>query len=186
MKRFIAPKDKNGKRLWVPIVVKNKDYLLGYIESCRVAYDNYELPLNKCLLSLGSDRFNDTMMNDKKPNEMSKDELTELVTDMIDESVTLDPDYADNDSSIYYDNQLVVECPECRMVEIFKTDEEVPEEDFSCLSCGRKLIIYTNSSDSEFVYEGNAELVTNSINGVITDLFANGLSDENDEEEDDI
>lgn len=161
---YKAPKI-NNKVYWIPIVVKNKDYLMGYIIGSRTVeniivdslnnagimnLDNLDLDL-----CLDSSRFNDVLENDKRESELSKNEIKEYYEKLVLKKFNkFENSHPDNNINLFDDYFLTVECP-CNLgVYSFKTLEDIPDKRFKCIECGRILIDYTGHDDYEYEFDG--------------------------------
>lgn len=164
---FYKPeRDSNGKPYYVPIVVKNKDYLIGYIQGIRdgkdfmtdiLNYLNIDLDVNsiKTDFILDSTRFNDILSNGKRENEMSEEELKEYFYDMI-ENVVSNTFYENSENNIESDYIFDVECTCGLGYYAWKDYNDLPDETFKCVNCGKTLIHYTGEycHNLEYDYTG--------------------------------
>lgn len=180
MKTFDAPKDENGKPYWVPIVVKNRDYLVGFTEAYRLLANIYSVPLSELSKTISSDRFNDVLFDGSRIKDISKKELKEKVRNMI--FIPDREEHVENDGEVYEQNLLTVECEHCGMFYSFKNCKEIPDVSTDCQICGRKLIIYTDLDDEDIEYEGEGQEVIENIVNEIHQAFFNDGDKENDNE----
>lgn len=172
MKKFDMPKDENGNLYWIPIVIKNKDYLVGFIESFRLMATVYDVPLSELGKTLSSDRFNDVMLDGTRIKDLTKKQLKEKVKDMI-----LQPDrseHIENDTDIYEKSVLTIDCTYCGMFYSFDTYEEIPEESCDCQICGKKILLYTGVNDNEIEYEGTDADIEGIVQEIHEELFNDG------------
>lgn len=118
--KYKAPEIAN-KPCYVPVVVKNKDFLLGYLYASKF----FKLILNECSEKLGiyidtsvfdacldSTRFNDIMMNGKRTSECSQKEIEDYIKNLIENKYQkLKEQHPDNEQKILNDSILKIECP---------------------------------------------------------------------------
>ncbi len=157
---YKSPNNDTGE-YWVPIVVKNKDYLIGYLHGFELIKDiiggtlksmKMQVNLGSMNLCLDSSRFNDIMNNDKHETSMSKDELKSFYEEVVQNELIKEkeqhPDNYKNGSTSVLD----IDCP-CGLG-FYSWDhvQDVPDESFHCKICGRKLIDYTEHYDYEYEY----------------------------------
>jgi len=157
--RYKTPTIDN-KPHWVPIVAKNKDYLIGYLTSLQLFTDiisdilesnNINIDLRAIDLCLDSSRFNDIMENDKREGDCSETELLDYYKQMIKNKISLiEDDHPENDTEFF----LEVECP-CEFgIYIFKEETDIPDKTLTCSNCGRTIIDYTEHFDTEYEFDG--------------------------------
>ena len=159
---YTAPIDENGNPYYVPIVVKSRDYLLGYIAGLNTAKDiitdvldtiNINVDLGSMDVVLDSTRFNDILENGKHESDMSESELKEYFLDIMqDVSDKLTSTNSEND--IFDDVVLKAECSCGLGFYYWKNIESIPHESFKCSNCGKVLIHYTEIDDYDYEYEG--------------------------------
>ena len=180
--KFNAPVDENQQAIWIPIVAKNRDYILGYIDAWKIMSEVYELPMSDMLHALGSDRFNDVMPDGSRMQDLSKKDLKEKI-----KNIMLKPsrsEHIENTSDIYYENELVIECPGCRMVYMFKELIDIPKVNFGCSCCNRALIMYHHHDDDELTYDGESGTVEEIVREIHEDLIEEKNDDGYDPDED--
>jgi len=152
-KYFNTPLDENGKPYWIPIVVKNKDFLLGFIEAYNVASASFGIPIEDMELLLSSDRLNDVLMDGTRIGNITRAELKSKLKKFI-YKPDKDENHPDNSAKILDEQILMIDCPNCGMFYSFKEEEDIPKKDTYCVTCGRAIIIYTNRTDNFFHYDG--------------------------------
>jgi len=158
--KYNAPKI-DGKLYYIPVVVKSKDYLIGYLHSMNIFGQIMEEALNKAGISIGgsciepsldSTRFNDVMMDGRRASECSNKEITKMFNDLISQKMTrLTDEHPDND--IENEDIFNVDCPCGLGFYSFKEISDIPDKQFKCSICGRVIIDYTNQFDSEFNFD---------------------------------
>lgn len=155
----------NDKPYYVPIVVKNKDYLIGYIHAMTLFKSIIKKSLNQIGLDidldcfdncLDSTRFNDIMANDKRIVDFTDEEYIEYLKDMIErkkEKITSNhPDNKVDDVSL-----LRIDCTCGLGFYSFNKIEDIPDKSFRCNVCGRIILDYTNHYDTEYEYDGGED-----------------------------
>ena len=78
--KYDPPKDKNQKPYWVPIVAKNKDYLIGFLDGVHIALDMLDASFIGLQIALGSDRLNDILPDGRRISNLSKTEFKNILT----------------------------------------------------------------------------------------------------------
>lgn len=165
---YNAPKDENGKSYWVPVVIKNRDYLMGYIKGVGVVEDllkeslesmGVHIDFNVVDMFLDSSRFNDVLEDGRRESEISDDDkrefLINVIKDKLDRTTTK---HVEND--VGYTDPLSVECT-CGLGFYSWKWNSIPDETFKCGICGKILIDYTNHNDFEYEFDGGDEEIEN-------------------------
>jgi len=162
---YPAPLDENGNPYYVPIVVKNKDTLVGYLDGVAytqmisdMIFKSLKIPIsiNGFDLNLDSSKFNDVLPDGTRAGDLSDSELKNIINSKIkdkqdfEDSRNTNPE---NNENILDPTFLSIDCTNCGGYYAFKTVDEIPKENFSCGICGRVLIQYTNLDDSEYKYD---------------------------------
>lgn len=164
-----TPPIVDGKEVWVPVVAKSRDWLVGYIngmnftqEVISALFEEMEIEFDfSAINGLGVDstRFNDILPNDARMSKLSKKEFKEFVESMNSEmNNKLEMSDNPDDGDIEVDDRfLIIECP-CNLgFYSFNTEKDIPHESLNCQICGRPLIQYTNVDDCEFEYDGEED-----------------------------
>lgn len=152
-KYFNAPLNKEGREYWIPVVVKNKSYLLGFIEAFATISEIHDISISDTEIALSSDRFNDILMDGSRIQNLSRNQLKEKIKKII---LSTKEEHEENSEDILKDYLLSVSCPNCGMFYGFKTENEIPEKDFQCNICDNMVIIYTNVNDDYFDFDGKS------------------------------
>lgn len=155
LKFYKSPKDKDGNSIWVPIVIKNKDQLIGFIDGVNMTASVYNIDRESMFYTLSSERFNDTLPNGQKMRNMSESEFINHAKSVIengyDRLSALEAH--DNAGTTLDDFCLTLQCS-CGNWIGFKDYDKIPNEDMCCDVCGCKVIQYTNDEDDYYVYDG--------------------------------
>lgn len=183
------PPIHNGKQIWVPIVVKSKDFLVGYVSGMSLIEDmlvdalqsnNIEIDLKGIDLCINSSRFNDILENDQREANCTEDELKKYYTKMVQNKINKVESHHPDNQHVFDSCFLEVECPCGLGIYSFKTQYEVPKENFNCQICGRTIIQYTGHDDDDYEYDGNLEVRkdTSVIDSIIEEFRNNEEGDD--------
>lgn len=185
--RYKPPKTEN-KEQWVPIVTKNKDWLVGYISGIQMIRsliensleeNGIEIDFRGLDFCLDSSRFNDLMENGKRESECTDKEIKSYYEKIIEKKIDMiREEHPDNGSNSEY--FLEVECSCGLGVYFFKSPKEVPDKQFVCSICGRVVIDYTNKNDEEYDYDGDVSKRVN----LIAEELSKKLEEEMEEDDD--
>jgi len=161
---YHSPKDVN-KEYWVPIVVKNKDYLVGYINGMNMIQNILVDGLKQVGVDLGtwdidlcldSTRFNDMLENGKHESQLTQEELKTYYETSVKEKFEISQEkHPDNDPKIFEDVFLKVECSCGLGIYTFKREQSIPETNIKCSICGRTIVDFTGHSDTDYEYTEN-------------------------------
>lgn len=152
-KYFNPPTDENNNPYWIPVVVKDKSYLLGFIEAFRIIHELSNPHKIELELTLSSDRFNDILMDGSRIQNLTREQLKDKIRNIMFPETTPE-DHTENSQEILKEYLLNVSCPKCGMFYGFKTEEEIPKTDFKCNICNRYVLMYTNKNDDYFDFYG--------------------------------
>jgi len=151
----------NGTPYYVPIVAKNKEFLIGYLHGTYDLKDLFsdvlesiriDIDLGRVDVLLDSTRFNDVLENGKRESQMTPKELKNYIYDIV-EDVTNKMDDDNIENNIESENVLEVECS-CNLgYYAWKTYESIPEESFKCTNCGKVLIDYCGHYSYEYEFD---------------------------------
>ncbi len=139
---------------YVPVVAKNRDYLVGFFEMGKIVSNLMEIDYTL----LDSTKYNDLLPNGKRRREMTLEELKGYLEEL------------ENNKTIHEDNPakireeevsdppfLEIDCV-CGNSHRFDVAEQIPRTNLICEVCGKVLIDYTGYEDSDFVYDGDIDL----------------------------
>lgn len=161
---FYEPPELDGKPYYVPVVVKNKGMLIGYLKGKEIVYRVMEV-IQKIIgiegimdtqmfdEYLDSKRFNNIMKNGHRETDYTTEELVEHYTEHFKQKFEKDSERTYEDFKVFEGDVLTIECTCGLGFYSFKNEEEIPNEDFHCSICQRKLIHYTDKYDYEFETE---------------------------------
>lgn len=158
--KYEAPKNEKDQEYWIPIVVKNRDALVGYLDAFSYLLYVLDFP-GEIDLNLDSARFNDVIDDGKRISNMSKKEIEKAILDKTQEMnsrISSKKEHPDNKVGILKESYLELEC-NCGMYYAFKDKTEIPEANFRCGLCERYLIHYTWHNDEEFEFDGDEEQI---------------------------
>lgn len=187
--KYKSPK-VDGKNQWVPIVAKNRDWLVGYISGIQMIEsvisnsleeNGIELDFRGLDICLDSSRFNDIMEDGRKESECTDNEIKKYYENIIEEKIDMIKEIHP-DNNISDDFFLSVECSCGFGFYNFKKSEDIPKKQFLCGICGKVVIDYTNKDDSYFEYDGNSNIRLS----LIAEEIAKKLDECNKEDDEDI
>jgi hypothetical protein len=162
-KYFNAPLDDNKKPYWIPIVVKDKSYLLGFINAYHFLSGMHGFPTTDIEIALSSDRFNDVLIDGTRIQHLSRKQLKDKIRDMFFNEKIKHPENADDILDEYY---LSLSCTNCGMFYPFKTEDDVPDEDLKCNICDNTIISYVYENDDFFDFDG----VTGDVDKIVDEI----------------
>ena len=157
-----------GKEQYVPIVTKNRDTLVGFLQGINDYYDSMEIIMEELNVSellfppgltemydLSSRKFNDLMPDGRYESLLTKQEKKKLLTEIFDEVEGAEETEEDD---IEYDDVLKAACP-CGMgFYSWKDYKDIPQETTKCDICGRCIIHYTGVDDWTIDYEDGKDI----------------------------
>ena len=158
--RYEAPVDIDGNPYYVPVVAKNKDFLMGYLRGLDTAKDmikdvlasiNINVDLGSIDVLLDSTRFNDILENGKYESEMTEAERKSYIFDIVEE-VTTKLTYDNPENNVFDNAPLKLECSCGLGFYSWDVVEDIPKTSFSCHNCGKILIHYTGIYDGDYEY----------------------------------
>ncbi len=156
--RYTSPL-RNNKPYWIPIVCKNKDYLIGYLNGIDlIKYTLSDIfkqmkinfDFNNLDLFLDSSRFNDIMEDGRREHELNEKEKKDLFLELFEsklKSIT-------KEKNTEYSDVLNIECICGFGYYGWKSYIDIPTEQFICSECGRVLIDYTGNDDYNYEFDG--------------------------------
>ena len=159
---YNAPLDDEGKPYYVPVVAKNRDYLVGYINGMETSKSllseifeqmGLDMDLDLVEVILDSTRFNDVLETGQRESEMTDDELKEYIYSVV-ENVTTQIDSDNVENNVGYDQVLSVECTCGLGFYSWDSIVNIPHESVKCSNCGRYVIHYTGVDDYFYEFDG--------------------------------
>ena len=165
--RYASPMFE-GKEQYVPIVMKNKDSLIGFIQGIQDYYDAVsptleEMELEELLFSpgltviydLSSRKYNDIMPDGRRESLLTKSEMKKMITDLLEE---IEAAQESNEDDTEYEDVLTISCP-CGLGHYsWKKYEDIPRSNTKCDICGRYIIHYTEIDDWDIDYEEGKDI----------------------------
>jgi len=154
---------RNSNPYWIPIVCKNKDYLVGYLNGVGLVeftlsdiFKHMKIKFRFCMiwyLFLDSSRFNDVLEDGRREHEIDEDEKKKMFIKLFETKMqSMSKDHIENNTN--YDDILKIECTCGLGFYSWKTYDEIPAEQFTCSECGRVLIDYTGNDDYKYEFDG--------------------------------
>jgi hypothetical protein len=151
----------DGKPYYIPVVVKSRDYLIGFLHSKltfeslmagvleKVGIQSNFSMFENCL---DSTRFNDVLQNGKRISECSGEEFDKYIQNVVEEKVDkIQNNHPDNILSD--DVILKLECSCGLGFESYTTVESIPKESVKCKFCDKILLHYTDHYDTEYEFD---------------------------------
>lgn len=161
---------------FVPVVVKNRDYLVGFL----TALDAFSLGSSKIdmVLSESSAKFNDVLPGGLRRRNISLEDQIGIMIDYRMKMSAVEDFENLEELEAREDKFLEINC-ECGNYYSFDSAEQIPSSSLKCDICGKHLIDYTNRNDADFEYDGNLELHLD-----FTDVLEMFIDDSEDDEPD--
>jgi hypothetical protein len=186
LKFYKAPKDERGNLMWVPIVIKNKDQLIGFIEGVNMTASVYNIDRESMFYTLSSERFNDITRDGKRLRDMSNSEFVQHAKGVIEEGFDRINAMEAADGGDLDDFCLTIQCS-CGNFIGYKDYEKIPKTNTLCDICEKTVIQYTNDEDDCYVYDGvpgrNNEALLQAIESLQIEEEAEGEAVEGDDDE---
>lgn len=153
---YRSPEDKNGKHYWVPIVVKNKDTLVGFTEGINLmtSITDSEIIYSPSM-ALSSERLNDTTIDGRRLYLMDDKELEKYITGLLKKSeARIDSTHEDDECGIADEYYFHMSCGNCHNFFGYRSPNDIPDKDVVCEICDRTVLEYINVDDSDLTYVG--------------------------------
>lgn len=159
---YQPPLDEKGKPYWVPVVVKDKAYLVGYLDAFSYLLFVLDFP-GEIDLNLDSSRLNDVLDDGSRLGDLTTQQIENKLVEAANRMVPGDQKkkqkaHPDNKVGVLKPAYLEFDC-ECGMYYAFHNKHEIPEENFKCGVCSRVLIDYVGHSDDEYDFDGDEEKI---------------------------
>jgi predicted RNA-binding Zn-ribbon protein involved in translation (DUF1610 family) len=161
---YIPPVDEKGDVYWVPYVVKNRDFLIGFLKGkiiSNIIFDtvmenmDIDIAINVDEITMDSKRFCDVLPNGKRLRDLTEQDFENYMREDIKRSMEYyESNNKENDLNILDVSLLSFDCPNCGGYYSFEKEQDVPDQDFSCSICGHNLILYTGVDDYKIRYDG--------------------------------
>lgn len=156
--KFEAPTDEYGNPYWVPVVVKNKDWLMAFLYGYHSATEMInqtlgmtELGINLNILEfpLNSFRHNNILKNGQDASKLTKFEYEEYINKLYNETQTKVDSESESKDNLPIPF-LTIDCTCGLGFYSFESEEDLPNENLKCSNCGKFVIIYTNINECNF------------------------------------
>lgn len=160
--KYNPPLTKDGEIQHVPIVMRNRDTLIGYLKAYGDLLSNVgeiidlsnEEIVSKLASRLDSSRFNNYIDDGVDSKKMSEEQIEEFKKDRLDLSRrSIHPENEEVELDIGF---FSIDCA-CGNFITFKTIKDVPQETFQCDICDRTLIHYIHIDDEDVEFDGEQE-----------------------------
>ena len=166
-----------SRNYFVPLVIKNRDYLVGFL----TALDSFSLGSSKMdfILSESSAKFNDILPGGIRRRDIPTEDQVGIMVDYRMKQSAMEDMESIDELELQDDKFLELHC-ECGNYVSFDSVEKIPATSLKCDICGKYLIDYTNRNDEDFMYDGNLDLHLD-----FTDVLEMFLEDDGEDDEDD-
>lgn len=157
-----------GKPQFVPVVIKDRDCLICFIEQMHSVVENIgylleDMPkiskkmakeiiqnIESSCLNLDNTRFNGYAKDGLNLNTIDEKDLVDIINKAT-EAEESAKKTGENGEDILGDNYFYIHC-NCGNYVAFKGPENIPDKNLQCDLCDRVLIDYTGKHDFEFEY----------------------------------
>lgn len=152
---YISPEDKDGNHYWVPIVIKNKDTLVGFSEGANLLLSMYESDIPySASMALSSERFIDYTVDGTRLVDKTDEELEEYITEILTQSIDkVNSEHVDDNTDITEEYFFHMSCT-CGNFFGYRVPHDIPETNIDCEICGKRVLEYIHHDDEELVYIG--------------------------------
>lgn len=141
---------KDGIEYWVPIVIKNRDRLVGYMEGINKVLKECESYGIRISLEIDSMRFCDVIDHKgTRAYSLTTEELKQILEEK-QKSAEEKLKQEEETGKILKPTYLEIHCM-CGNYYRFHNDREIPEENLICGLCDRLLIWYIHKEDYEII-----------------------------------
>jgi ribosomal protein S27E len=147
---------KFQKDEYVRVVAKNRDYLIGFLDSMNAIKDLSDV-LKEDPAILDSQRFGQYLPDGSKREDRTVEEIREILKNYR-ESFHVKENEQEDEEEDFDEEYFTVSCA-CGNHYVYYGAEEIPKEDLHCGICGKLLIYYSGIDDYNFVYNGPLEKV---------------------------
>ena len=183
---YKSPKDLYGKPYWVPIVMKNKDTLIGYLNGMYIVTDQLGVDPESFIATLSSERFNDTLRDGRKGSKITDDDFKEYIKEIVIDDIekTVLRETHEGCSPLILDEYFLGISCNCGNFYGYKDPKDIPDTTLKCDMCNKLVIDYTEKDEDEFAYDGIQHLERD-LEGVIEEVRSELNLDDDDDDEDD-
>lgn len=157
MIKYISPLTKDGKVQHIPCVIKNRDFLIGCIETFYEISSSLvdlidledEEVMKRISPKIDSSRFDGFINDGVHSSEVSDEEFENNESEKLEDILNAENEHSENKPGMFESDYFGVECSGCGNYISFKTAKDIPEETFKCDICDRILIMYIGFLDDE-------------------------------------
>ena len=157
MQDFKTPIDEFGNHYWVPVVAKNRDWLIGFLYGYHTCSDqlNSAMSLNCIDLNfqitefpINSYRYNNILPNGKDSSKLSEKEFEDYINNINNEVMTRTS--VENKENEIPTSFLKVDCTCGLGFYSWDSEKDIPSYNLKCSNCGKFIILYTEIDESNF------------------------------------
>jgi hypothetical protein len=181
---YDPPIDLNGKPYWIPVVMKNKDSLVSFLNGMYFTCEQIGIDPDGMSNILSSERFNDILRDGRRAIDISDDEFKDYVKDYVVNDIVKNmykETHEECHPDILSEYFLPISC-QCGNFYGFKEINDIPDEQLKCGICDKVILDYTGHHDDEYAYDG----VEKDLETVMMEVRQELDLDDDDEEEDDL
>lgn len=157
------------KEYYVPVVVKNRDYLIGFLDAVSSFAGIFEIDFT----ALDSMRFTDVLPNGQRRRDLTPLQILEVLSDE-DEVNNVKENV--KEIEVVQIPYLEVNC-KCGNYISLNHPDELPKTTRCCELCNKVLIDYTGHDQDEYEYDGDLEKM---MVGISDGMFDDDFDDDSD------
>lgn len=141
---------KYTKDYYVPVVAKNKDYLVGFLDALSSMSPLFEVDFT----ALDSMRLNDILPNNQRRRNLTDEQIRETIFEQqVRNNLLETAKLPKEDEEIPF---LEVHC-NCGNYMKFDHPDQIPKTSLRCELCSNILIDYTGADQDDYEYDGDIE-----------------------------
>ena len=162
------------KDYYVPVVVKNRDYLIGFLDAVSAISEEMEVDFT----ALDSMRMTDVLPSGKRRRDLNPLEIMEDLASSLEGTVV------ESTQTAYVEQPYFEVHCECGNYIRFNTPHELPTVTRKCEICNKVMIDYTGHDQDDYDYDGEEEKRLFGIDEETDMIFLESLIEESDSEAD--
>jgi hypothetical protein len=162
------------KDYYVTVVVKNRDYLIGFLDAVSAISEEMEVDFT----ALDSMRLTDVLPSGKRRRDLTPLEIME------DLATTIEGTVVESDNVAYEEQPYFEVHCDCGNYIRFNSPHELPTVTRKCEICNKVMIDYTGHDQDDYYYDGVEEKRLFGIDEETDIIFLESLIDEKDDEDD--
>lgn len=145
---------KYPKEYYVPVVVKNRDYLIGFFDAVSSFAGIFEIDYS----SLDSMRLTDVLPNGQRRRHLTEQEILDVLSECDAKNNIKEHEVTEKTSDVIEIDIpfLEVNCS-CGNYVSYNHPNELPKTTRVCELCGKIMIDYTGHDQDEYEYDGDID-----------------------------